>query len=218
VRPNSSTSVQEPQTFIEAARRAQIVRCAIDTIAELGYARASLAEIAKRAGISKGVISYHFANKDDLIQQIVADAFTTAALYMVPRVHAQSTARDALRAYIESNVAFMGANRKHMIALHEIASGFRDDGGMPRLDRRELEPAADALVELLRHGQATGEFRLFDTRVMAHAIRAAIDDLPARIAAHPDDDIDASAKELADIFDLATKAQRAPKNRTEVSR
>ena len=43
------------RTFIETARRAQIVHAAIATIAEVGYARASLARIGARIGISKGL-------------------------------------------------------------------------------------------------------------------------------------------------------------------
>ena len=42
-------------SFIEKARRTQIVECAIETIAEVGYAQASLGQIAKRAQISKGL-------------------------------------------------------------------------------------------------------------------------------------------------------------------
>jgi AcrR family transcriptional regulator len=64
---------REERTFTETARRAQIVQAAIDTIAELGYGRASLARIAERLGISKGVISYHFAGKDDLIKEVVLE-------------------------------------------------------------------------------------------------------------------------------------------------
>jgi TetR/AcrR family fatty acid metabolism transcriptional regulator len=60
-------------TFTETARRAQILRCAIEAIAESGYGRASLAEIARRAGVSKGVVSYYFASKDELLAQVVAD-------------------------------------------------------------------------------------------------------------------------------------------------
>ncbi len=47
----------EERTFIETARRAQIVVAAIDTIAEFGYAGASFAHIAERLGISRGLIS-----------------------------------------------------------------------------------------------------------------------------------------------------------------
>jgi AcrR family transcriptional regulator len=58
---------REKPTFIEEARRKQIVEAAMETIADSGYVNASLAEIAKSADISKGVISYHFESKDELI-------------------------------------------------------------------------------------------------------------------------------------------------------
>jgi TetR/AcrR family transcriptional regulator, fatty acid metabolism regulator protein len=61
------------RTFTETARRTQIVAAAIDTIAELGYGRASLARIADTAGTGKSVILYHFSGKDDLIRELVAD-------------------------------------------------------------------------------------------------------------------------------------------------
>ena len=56
----------ENRTFIETARRAQIVAAAIDTIADVGYAQASFARIAERLGISRGLISYHFTGKDEI--------------------------------------------------------------------------------------------------------------------------------------------------------
>ena len=64
---SSSFGKKINRTFTETARRAQIVTAAIDTIAELGYGRASLARIAETAGTSKSVILYHFSGKDDLI-------------------------------------------------------------------------------------------------------------------------------------------------------
>ncbi|MGH3156519.1 MAG: TetR family transcriptional regulator [Streptosporangiaceae bacterium] len=41
-------------TFTSTARRAQFVAAAIETIADAGYARASLGRIAERVGVSKG--------------------------------------------------------------------------------------------------------------------------------------------------------------------
>jgi AcrR family transcriptional regulator len=100
--------------------RTPLVACAIDTIATLGDARASLAQIAKRAGISKGVISYHFAGKEELIQQVVAEVFAAGEAFMRPRIGAESTAAAMLRAYIESNLAFMRTHRDHIVAILEI--------------------------------------------------------------------------------------------------
>ena len=109
VRPEIRISGQDRRSFIEEARRAQIVESAIETIAEVGYVRASLARIAAAAGISKGVISYHFADKDELIQQVVAEVLKAFDSYMRPRITAEcGSAAQMLRAYISSNVAFMG--------------------------------------------------------------------------------------------------------------
>src|SRR5579864_185947 len=107
-------------TFTEAARRAQIIAAAIDTIAEAGYGQASLARIAERAGTSKGVISYHFAGKDELIREIVTDVLARAQAYMIPRLLAESSGAGMLRTYIESNLAFMQEHRNHLIAVVEI--------------------------------------------------------------------------------------------------
>src|SRR5580704_18278268 len=106
-----AASGPKAQTFIENARRQQIVGAAIDTIAEVGYAQASLARIAARIGISKGVISYHFAGKDDLIKQVVIDVVEAGRAYIVPRVFAESNGPAMVRAYIESNLTFMREHR-----------------------------------------------------------------------------------------------------------
>ena len=78
---------------------------AIDTIAEVGYAGASFARIAERLGISRGLISYHFAGKDDLIKQVVHEVVQQGMAYMRPRILAHQPARPCSGAYIESNLA-----------------------------------------------------------------------------------------------------------------
>jgi AcrR family transcriptional regulator len=199
----------ERRTFTEKARRQQIVGAAIDTIAEVGYGQASFARIAARVGISKGVISYHFAGKDDLMKQVVIDVVEAGRAYIIPRVFAESTGPAMLRAYMESNLAFMGEHRNHMVAVVEILrnGAFTTDGGR-RVDGRDIDVATRLLEEQLERLQAGGELRGdFDPRAMAVAIRAAIDVVPHRLILDPNFDIDKYANEIATIFDLATRAE-----------
>src|SRR5947208_5396648 len=172
------------RTFIETARRAQIAAAAIDTIAEAGYAGASFARIAERVGISRGLISYHFDNKDDLIKQVVHEAAEQAIAYIRPRVLAESTGPAMLRAYIESNLAFMRDHRNNVIAMIEIsrsAEGRRIHSG----DTAVIN-AVGALEHVLSESQTAGQFRPdFDPRVMAIAIRAAIEAASPRLALDP---------------------------------
>jgi AcrR family transcriptional regulator len=54
-----------------AERRAQLADAALVTLAELGYARTSLREIAQNSEFSHGVLHYYFSDKADLITQCV---------------------------------------------------------------------------------------------------------------------------------------------------
>lgn len=188
------------RTFTEAARRAQIVAAAIETIAEVGYARASFALIAKRAGLSStGLISYHFTDKDDLIAQVVAEVFGEIERFMKHRMEHQSSAAAALRTYIQANAEFIGTHRVQMKAFLDIFlnGGFHYD---ETTERTVVSP----LEEILRWGQASGEFRAFDVRVMAMVIQRAVDGLPFLLATYPDTDVDAYAREVTTLFELAT--------------
>ncbi len=137
-----------------------MIEAAIDTIAEVGFGRASLARIGERVGISKGLIGYHFAGKDDLIEQVVLEVLEQGKAYMRPRiVEAMETGSGFLRAYIESNLAFMREQRNSMVAVVEIErSGLTADG------RERFHGHADAIdeaVQVLRqhlaHYQAVGD-------------------------------------------------------------
>ncbi|MDT0395732.1 MULTISPECIES: TetR family transcriptional regulator [Streptomyces] len=48
------------------AKRAAILDAARATFAELGYERATIREIAKRAGVANGLITLHFSSKENL--------------------------------------------------------------------------------------------------------------------------------------------------------
>jgi AcrR family transcriptional regulator len=187
------------------------VAAAIDTIAEVGYGRASLARIASRAGTSKGVVGYHFAGKDDLIGQVVAQILSEGVAYMQPRMLAEPSGPDMLRVYITSNLAFMRQHRNYMVAIGEILRNARDRAGGYFYGLSHVDGMVQSLAEALALLQATGDLRAdFDPRVMAVAIRAAIDAVAARLARDPEFDIDHYAEEIANLFDVATRNPPGP--------
>src|SRR5262245_19609636 len=100
------------RTFTEEARRAQIVDAAVDVIAERGFAGASFARIAARGGLSStGLISYHFASKEELLQQVVTSIYRRGADELIPKIAASSTAAEMLRTYLEANIRWVAAHR-----------------------------------------------------------------------------------------------------------
>jgi AcrR family transcriptional regulator len=192
---------ERAQTLTEAARRAQIVAAAIETIADVGYRQASFTQIASRAGLSStGLISYHFAGKSDLMQQVVAEIVAAISEHMTERMAGRTSAASALEAYIRASAEFVAGHRRQMKALLEIFlnGGFSYDPGTELVVLSPVE-------SILRGGQEAGEFRDFDPRMMAAIIQRALDGLPFLLETHPDINPAAYAAELATTFELATR-------------
>lgn len=200
---NRSEAVRAPRTFIETARRAQIVDAAISTIAEMGIVNASYARIAKRAGLSStGLISYHFENREELIGEVASGVLAAIGEHMATQMGVDfSNAGEALRRYILGNVEFIDSHRREMKALLEIFIGGGFEYGAEE-ERRAVSP----LEAILRRGQREGTFRRFDARVMATVIQRAIDGLPFLLAGDADVDVRRYGLEVATTFDLATRS------------
>ena len=202
------------RTFTEEARRAQIIQCAADAIAEAGYARASMAEIARRAGIAKSVISYHFADKNELLQELLRTAVATFARLIEPRLAAQASASGKIRAYLSGSADFMTIHRSLHLAVLEIAFGALGPDGQPLIATVPLETYQPTLEQILAHGQDTGELRTFDVDVMAGLLRsAATHTMALAVRANPSLDLTTHASELATAFDLATRQHQASNGR-----
>ncbi|MGN9844556.1 TetR/AcrR family transcriptional regulator [Nonomuraea sp. H19] len=194
---------QKARSFIEEARRSQIVASAVEIIADVGFAQASLARIAQHAGVSKGVISYHFAGKDELMTEVVERTYGAIAEHVLAKMEGLQSATELLRTHILSVAEHMRGHRTQLTALGEIFTNFRTADGKPRYGIKANEEIYLSLEHIYRLGQQTGEFREFDTRVMAITHSAAVDNMFAYWMAYPEHDLDAHAHALADLLERA---------------
>ncbi len=56
---------------VAAERKEQIVRATVDCISKFGYHNFSMQDVARTAGVSKGIIHYYFLNKDELMMSVL---------------------------------------------------------------------------------------------------------------------------------------------------
>jgi AcrR family transcriptional regulator len=195
-------------TFTGASRRAQFVATAIETIAEVGYGRASLGRIAERVGVSKGVISYHFAGKEELVLAVIADIADKGGAIIYAQAMTLPTAPERLRAWIESVLAYLTEHRAETMAFYEISAGSRGDAVVSTVVTELSTGVTAALRDILAAGQAEGELRAdFDPQVVAMAIMAVVDAVPPRIVRDPDFDVARYGREIAGLFDAATRPE-----------
>lgn len=61
-----------PRTLSREARRSQIIDATIQTLATRGFARTTLTEVARTAGLSHGLVLFHFDTKEGLLAETLA--------------------------------------------------------------------------------------------------------------------------------------------------
>ncbi|GAA2042949.1 hypothetical protein GCM10009720_24600 [Yaniella flava] len=197
---------QKKLSFIEEARRGQIVDAAAATVAELGYAQTSLARIADRAQISKGVITYHFATKDEILRLVVTQFFEQGWEFMEGRILTQDTALGQLLAWIGAELEFFAAHRTGFLAMSDIVANHRGTDGSHAFGD-EFAEEIQGLTDILLGGQQDGELRAFDARSVAQIILRTVDGLLMSWATDPTCDLAEQTPVLLDFIVHAIRAE-----------
>lgn len=211
MRTSPAEPTAERSTFTQQKRRDQLVSCMIEVIAEVGFARASVGELARRAGVSKGVVTYHFAAKDDLIRAAIADVIGSMAEYLEPRLIAAEPERFPERfiaAYVTAWAGYYRSHARQVLALVRIFNAFRDESGHPNPAFRTRAGEVAAIERVLRLGQEMDRFGSFDPHIMASVIKVAVEDLLNQFVNDPDLDLEGYAAQLAALFERATRPDR----------
>ena len=87
------------------AKREELARGALETLAQLGYARTSLRDIAEQTNNSVGLIHYYFEDKVDLIEHCVR-LFKRDFIAQVDQIiGASTTSEEAVDQFVEGIVA-----------------------------------------------------------------------------------------------------------------
>src|SRR5882757_8135366 len=121
----AETAEDDGSSFIHAARRKQLIESAIEVIAEVGLARASTVRIAQRAGVSRGVLTYHFRDRAELVEHVVQAVYDLGAEVLAPKMALVRTPRERLLTFIASSLELYAAHPTELAALTEIYADTR---------------------------------------------------------------------------------------------
>jgi TetR/AcrR family transcriptional regulator len=203
----SATSSSPAPTFIEQARRRQIIASTIELISQQGYAGTSLAAIAAHAGISKAAVLYHFGSKAQLAEATLSDVFDRFAAHVWTRVERETDPTARLLAYVRAMIGYQREHRTHVRLITEVLLDDRGGTRMRQPGQHDRRGRWRALAELLRRGQQAGAFRSFDVRSVSLIIGGAIDNLVAHWLADPELDLDTATRELETFVLTAVEAR-----------
>lgn len=149
-------------------KRAQIAAAAAALFADHGYAGATTARIAARAGVSEGIVFHHFRTKRELFARVVDDygrEFVRAMFGDDPAAR-PPTPREA----IEAGFAFV---REHA-DLHRVFAT-RDAELAELVEAGTHVPIVAALEKTLETAVSRGVARPMNTRIVAELCYALVD-------------------------------------------
>ncbi len=114
---------------------AQIVAAATRVLARQGYARTSLLDIAREAGMSKGALHYHFPSKESLVSKVLESALESIANRTLDAWAASSTGPiPALRSSVKELWFVRRARTDEVAVVADLmAQALYDDSLKPQL-------------------------------------------------------------------------------------
>ncbi|GGA58024.1 TetR family transcriptional regulator [Pseudoclavibacter endophyticus] len=204
MRTNGDSTTEGRGTVGGRARRNQIERAAAEVLSEVGYAAASVGRIAQRAGVSKGVITYHFASKDEILRRVALTLFEECVLHITAGVPSEMSPAARLRAQLSAELEFFSSRRVEFRAMVEVMSNHREPAFIRAFENVSSDET-EALADLLRRGQAQGQFRAFDVYEVAQLIGAAKNDVLDRWASDETLDLVPMTATMLDFIEHAVR-------------
>jgi AcrR family transcriptional regulator len=142
-----------------AGRRAAILDAALDEFTARGFAATRLDDVAKRAGVAKGTIYLHFADKEALFQDLLRANLVPLLARLATPPTPQTSAREMIEQFVDTFVREVIATRRADVIRLVIMEGAR----FPQLAdfhfRAVVEPSLAAMRRMIEHGVARGEIR-----------------------------------------------------------
>jgi len=138
-------------------RRRRILAAARACFGEAGFAGATVGAIARRAGVSNGLLYQFFRSKEHLFEVVLGEALHDWRRAMVPRDAAHESASEALEGMFRRSVEFC---RRHPL-LPALLRGDQELqlSRIRAAGRDRVQPHRDLVASLLQRGIEAGEFK-----------------------------------------------------------
>lgn len=165
-------------------RHQEILDAAARVITERGLADTRISDVAEAAGVSPGLILYYFDSKDRLLSEALTYANDQFFLRMSREIRRIPSAKDQLRHLIDLSVPGYqpeyGKLDEWALWIEVWVRALRD----PQMakDREVLDQRwRQSIAEIVRAGQASGEFGPGDADEVALRLGSLIDGLAIQV-------------------------------------
>ena len=165
-------------------RREQMLHAAAELIGERGFSETRIADVARRAGVIPALVIYYFSTKDELLTEALR--FSERSFYadVAAELERLRTARERLEMLVRTTCVPAGEGEipgAWGLWFDLWVQAFRHPGVAK--DRAEMDQRwREVIAEIVRDGQAAGEFGPADIEDFAITWGALLDGLSIQVA------------------------------------
>jgi len=161
---------------VKSDKRARILEAAVTVFAGRGFFNATVAEIAREAGVADGTIYLYFKSKDDLLAQLFDEKMAELSASAEAALAQERSAPARLRRFIQHHLAAVEKNPELAAVL--IVELRQSAQALKAAEKARLHAYLDVIAQVVRDGQQRGELDSgISPAVVKRSLFGALDEL-----------------------------------------
>jgi len=174
------------RSFIEQARRKQILEVSSKLFMSKGFKKTSVDDIAQAAEVSRGVIFYYFDGKREIGEQTIRNHLRKYSDYVRERVSKRKTSQTQLLEFVDACLDYQNDHRELYLLTVELVASFGDTNDRYELTRFVNSRTREWLLEIIEGGKKNGEYARIPANDLADVIQGFVDGIMELSAMQPE--------------------------------
>lgn len=170
---------------LSEVRRNQIIEAAINVFTRRGFRNATMDDIVRESGLSKGALYWYFKSKDDIIVGLIDHLLSQELTQLQSLNAAKGSPRQRLQQFIDLTIQDTQDMLRLMPVYYEFFALASRRKEIQALFTRFFRAYMDLLTPIFREGMEQGDFRPMDPQDAAIALGAALEGTILLVAYDP---------------------------------
>jgi AcrR family transcriptional regulator len=152
---------------IASYRKRQITRAAYEIIAEKGYYNFTMMDIAKRAGVSSGLIHHYFKDKENMLVTLLREMQQNVRASLERALERESDPKEKLGIFVDQGFNLVENEKEYIYVTFDFLTQIKFNERMQRILSKLYRGYRESLSSILREGKEKGIFRDVDEHYIA---------------------------------------------------
>lgn len=160
---------------VAAERKDQIVRATVECITKHGYHNFSMQDVARTAGVSKGIIHYYFLNKDDLMMSVLDRVAGDIENILVADMVLITDPVQKLRIFMSVSFDIVRGTKEYYQVNMDFWTQINQKKEVRQVISRHYAKFRDSCARVIEEGVKAGVFKNVNPHYYASLVIAIID-------------------------------------------